>query len=500
MHRFTFGPGPRTSSSRSPTRSGEAVRDAGLRSGPCVVYCPHTTAAITIQENADPDVVHDMLLWLNAAHPEGRAGVPPRRGQQRLAHQGEPRRPSVTVLVEDGDLVLGTWQGIYFCEFDGPRTPDRDGADDRDELRQDQSAGRLLVEIRTGSWPSYAILSRRIGFRHAADRPRHPGRGPRADRRVSGDVLLLSGCAVAVRLAVAPLLGRRRDHARGRAARAERPGRRPAEQIMAVGILLAVAAGMMALELAKVFAFVAGGCGAWLAVQWVFPQAQELWAVFLSGGLFGLLLYQPLDDAADQPPRGAARRARRALAPRAVAQVRRGDVGRRPHRGAQRRGDRGGALGVVVQKRGRPRRPAAARQGRDRTGELKAARSTTGSGRSQDRGWWRSAGGRRGGLGWGRSGSSSPAPTASSLEVILPPTAPGHSVRPAFSRMSFSFCRFSAESGPIGERFGPAGRPSRAIASFTAAVAGAQPHRHPHRVQPGLELRAAAMSPFTNDS
>ncbi len=63
-------------------------------------------------------------------------------------------------------------------------------------------------------------------------------------------------------------------------------------QIMAIGILLAVAAGMMALELAKVFAFVAGGCGAWLAVQWVFPQAQELWAVFLSGGIFGLLLYR----------------------------------------------------------------------------------------------------------------------------------------------------------------------------------------------------------------
>lgn len=63
-------------------------------------------------------------------------------------------------------------------------------------------------------------------------------------------------------------------------------------QVMAVGILIAVAAGMMALELAKVFAFVAGGCGAWLAVQWVLPQAQELWAVFLSGGLFGLLLYR----------------------------------------------------------------------------------------------------------------------------------------------------------------------------------------------------------------
>ena len=62
--------------------------------------------------------------------------------------------------------------------------------------------------------------------------------------------------------------------------------------MLAVGILLAVAAGMMALELASVMAFLAGGVGAWLAVQWVLPQAQELWAVFLSGGLFGLLLYR----------------------------------------------------------------------------------------------------------------------------------------------------------------------------------------------------------------
>jgi hypothetical protein len=69
-------------------------------------------------------------------------------------------------------------------------------------------------------------------------------------------------------------------------------GRSGGTQVMAVGILVAVAAGLMALELAKVLAFVAGGCGAWLAVQWVLPQAQELWAVFLCGGLFGLLLYR----------------------------------------------------------------------------------------------------------------------------------------------------------------------------------------------------------------
>lgn len=69
-------------------------------------------------------------------------------------------------------------------------------------------------------------------------------------------------------------------------------GKTSGGQVMAVGILLAVTAGMMALELAKVLAFIAGGIGAWLAVQWVLPQAQELWAVFLSGGLFGLLLYR----------------------------------------------------------------------------------------------------------------------------------------------------------------------------------------------------------------
>lgn len=63
-------------------------------------------------------------------------------------------------------------------------------------------------------------------------------------------------------------------------------------QVMVVGVLLAVAAGMLALELARILAFVTGGCAAWAAAQTVFPQAQELWAVFLSGGLLGVVLYQ----------------------------------------------------------------------------------------------------------------------------------------------------------------------------------------------------------------
>jgi hypothetical protein len=63
-------------------------------------------------------------------------------------------------------------------------------------------------------------------------------------------------------------------------------------QLLTVGVLLAVSAGMLALELARVFAFLAAGCAAWLGALWVFPQAQELWAVFLSAGLFGLILYR----------------------------------------------------------------------------------------------------------------------------------------------------------------------------------------------------------------
>jgi secondary thiamine-phosphate synthase enzyme len=99
-----------------------AVKAAGLRSGVCVVYCPHTTAAITIQENADPDVVHDMLLWLNQHIPKDVPGFRHAEGNSDSHLKSSLVGSSATVLVENGDLVLGTWQGVYFCEFDGPRT------------------------------------------------------------------------------------------------------------------------------------------------------------------------------------------------------------------------------------------------------------------------------------------------------------------------------------------------------------------------------------------
>jgi secondary thiamine-phosphate synthase enzyme len=89
-----------------------------------VVYCPHTTAAVTVNENADPDVVHDMLLWLERAVPHHQAGFRHGEGNSDSHIKASLVGPSVTLLVEDGDLVLGRWQGVYFCEFDGPRQRD----------------------------------------------------------------------------------------------------------------------------------------------------------------------------------------------------------------------------------------------------------------------------------------------------------------------------------------------------------------------------------------
>lgn len=99
-----------------------AVREAGLNSGACVVYCPHTTAGVTVQENADPDVVRDVLLWLNEHIPKDVPGFRHAEGNSDAHIKSSLVGSSVTVLVEGGNLVFGTWQGIFFCEFDGPRT------------------------------------------------------------------------------------------------------------------------------------------------------------------------------------------------------------------------------------------------------------------------------------------------------------------------------------------------------------------------------------------
>jgi len=99
----------------------EAVAKSGIISGIAVVYCPHTTAGITINENADPDVVRDLLIGLNKAFPD-RAEFRHDEGNSAAHLKASTLGSSVTVIIENGKPALGTWQGIYFCEFDPPRT------------------------------------------------------------------------------------------------------------------------------------------------------------------------------------------------------------------------------------------------------------------------------------------------------------------------------------------------------------------------------------------
>ncbi len=97
----------------------EAVKKSGVQDGAAVVYCPHTTAGITINENADPDVTADILGALDAMVPKIAfmhiEGNSPAHIKTLLTGN------AVNVPVEGGNLALGRWQGIYFCEYDGPR-------------------------------------------------------------------------------------------------------------------------------------------------------------------------------------------------------------------------------------------------------------------------------------------------------------------------------------------------------------------------------------------
>lgn len=100
---------------------GRLVAASGVAEGLCVVFVPHTTAAVTINENADPDVKADILMALRKAVPDSQPfehaeGNSPAHVKASLVGF------SVTVIVADGKLQLGTWQGICFCEFDGPRS------------------------------------------------------------------------------------------------------------------------------------------------------------------------------------------------------------------------------------------------------------------------------------------------------------------------------------------------------------------------------------------
>ncbi|MBW2569547.1 MAG: YjbQ family protein [Deltaproteobacteria bacterium] len=98
----------------------EMVYSSGVVEGICMLYVPHTTAAVTINESADPNVKTDILMTLN--------GIVPWDAEYRHLEGNSPAHIKSTLVgvseliaIENGELMLGTWQGIYFCEFDGPR-------------------------------------------------------------------------------------------------------------------------------------------------------------------------------------------------------------------------------------------------------------------------------------------------------------------------------------------------------------------------------------------
>lgn len=99
----------------------DAVAMSGVNEGICVIYTPHTTAGITINENADPDVVKDLLFSYNKLMPD-RPEYRHMEGNSAAHLKSSLTGCSETVIIHGGKLLLGTWQGIYFCEFDGPRT------------------------------------------------------------------------------------------------------------------------------------------------------------------------------------------------------------------------------------------------------------------------------------------------------------------------------------------------------------------------------------------
>lgn len=121
MEKFSVHTTDRTSMVSVTSKVNDAVKKSGVNNGLCYVFIPHTTAAVTINESADPDVVEDMVMELNKVipfqdqylHSEGNSAA---HIKTSLVGSSE------CIFIENGSLVLGTWQGIFLCEFDGPRT------------------------------------------------------------------------------------------------------------------------------------------------------------------------------------------------------------------------------------------------------------------------------------------------------------------------------------------------------------------------------------------
>ncbi|BAL81363.1 secondary thiamine-phosphate synthase enzyme YjbQ [Caldisericum exile] len=121
MEIFTVRTSKREEMIEITSRVQEIVRNSKVQSGICVVYIPHTTASITINENADPSVKKDIINYLSKLIPEN-ANYSHLEGNADAHIKASIMGQSRAIIIRDGRLVLGTWQGIFFVEFDGPRT------------------------------------------------------------------------------------------------------------------------------------------------------------------------------------------------------------------------------------------------------------------------------------------------------------------------------------------------------------------------------------------
>jgi len=111
---------PRESLYNITSQVNDAITKSAVRNGIAVVFCVHTTAGITINENADPDVIHDIILGLGNAYPD-LSGFKHGEGNSTAHLKSSTIGTSETLIIKDGRPLLGTWQGVYFCEFDPPR-------------------------------------------------------------------------------------------------------------------------------------------------------------------------------------------------------------------------------------------------------------------------------------------------------------------------------------------------------------------------------------------
>jgi|SRR5690625_2227995 len=121
LHTFTINTEEKQSFTNLDRHLEEALRESDVEKGIMVVYCPHTTGAITINENADPDVKTDLELGLNETFPNKSAYIH-MEGNSDGHMKSSVVGASETLIISEETLILGMWQSVYFCEFDGPKT------------------------------------------------------------------------------------------------------------------------------------------------------------------------------------------------------------------------------------------------------------------------------------------------------------------------------------------------------------------------------------------